>query len=208
MTVTHLKESDMPRIQAATVAEHHAMRRAALLSSGLRILGENGPTALTPQAVGAAAGIARSSVYQYFSTSEELFDAVVDFAFEVAQRELLAALEGDRTPGERVLHYATVAFDNATDATHRGFSSLADLDLTADQRRRVDAHHLAMTAPLAEALRDLGADNPELRASLIEGMVAAAARRAREGHSAAEARTLLLNAITAGPAPLAAASTP
>lgn len=194
----------MPRIEAATVAEHHAMRRASLLRAGLGILGTRGPAGLTPQAVGAAAGIARSSVYQYFPSSEEMFDAVVDFAFEVAQRELLAALEGDRTPGERVLHYATVAFDNATNATHSGFSSLADLDLTADQRRLVDAHHLAMTAPLVDALRDVGLTNPELRASLIEGMVAAAARRVREGHDAQEARALLLDAIIAGPAATAA----
>ncbi len=196
----------MPRIEAATVEEHHKMRRSSLLSEGLRILGERGPTGLTPHAVGAAAGIARSSVYQYFSSSEELFDAVVDFAFETAQRHLLLALAGDRTPGERVLHYASVAFDSATDATHRGFSSIAELSLTETQRLRVDQHHRATMAPLVDALTELGVDRPELQAALIEGMVAAVARRVREGDDAPTARAALLKAITAGPAPVAASA--
>ncbi len=191
----------MPRIEAATVEEHHRMRRSALLQEGLRLLGERGPTSLTPHAVGAGAGIARSSVYQYFSSSEELFDAVVDFAFESALQHLLAALEGDRTPGERVLHFASVAFDSATDATHRGFNSLADLDLTEAQRVRVEEHHRAMAAPLVEALAQAGFDEPELRAALIEGMVSAAARRVREGGDSTMARSALLAAITSGPAP-------
>ncbi len=194
----------MPRIEAATVEEHHKMRRASLLREGLRILGERGPTGLTPHAVGTAAGIARSSVYQYFSSSEQLFDAVVDFAFDAAQQHLHAALAGDRTPGERVLHYASVAFDSATDATHSGFTSLADLNLTESQRLRVDQHHRATMAPLVDALTELGVNRPELQAALIEGMVAAVARRVREGDDASAARTALLEAITAGPAPSAA----
>lgn len=193
----------MPRIEAATVEEHHKMRRSSLLREGLRILGERGPTGLTPHAVGTAAGIARSSVYQYFSSSEELFDAVVDFAFEAAQRHLHAALAGDRTPGERVLHFASVAFDSATDATHRAFTSLADLDLTEAQRLRVELHHRAMTAPLVDALTDLGVDRPELRAALIDGLVAAAARRVREGDDGTAARAALFESITQGPAPSA-----
>jgi len=196
----------MPRIEAATVEEHHKMRRSSLLHEGLRILGERGPTGLTPHAVGTAAGIARSSVYQYFSSSEELFDAVVDFAFKTAQQHLLLALAGDRTPGERVLHYASVAFDSATDATHRGFSSIAELNLSETQRLRVDQHHRATMAPLVDALTDLGVDRPELQAALIEGMVAAVARRVREGDAASAARTALLEAIIAGPAPAAASA--
>ncbi len=190
----------MPRIDAATVEEHHTMRRSSLLREGLRILAERGPARLTPQAVGAAVGIARSSVYQYFSSSEDLFDAVVDFAFESAQQRFHAALAGDRLPGERVLHFACVAFDSATDTTHRAFLSLADLTLTDAQRRRIDQHHRAMAAPLVEALTALDVDHPELRAALIDGLVAAAARRVREGDDATTVRAMLRESITAGPA--------
>ena len=59
----------MPRIDAPTVAEHHAQRRAALLAAAEELLAEQGVEAVTPAAVGARAGLARSSVYQYFSSS-------------------------------------------------------------------------------------------------------------------------------------------
>ncbi len=52
----------MPRIDAPTVAEHHQMRRAALMAAAGDLLATQGVESVTLGAVGAAAGLARSSV--------------------------------------------------------------------------------------------------------------------------------------------------
>ncbi|MGB8020339.1 MAG: TetR family transcriptional regulator, partial [Candidatus Nanopelagicales bacterium] len=68
----------MPRIDAPTVAEHHQMRRAALIAAANDLLATEGVEAVTLGAVGAAAGLARSSVYQYFDSTGSLLAELVE----------------------------------------------------------------------------------------------------------------------------------
>ena len=56
----------MPRIDAPTVAEHHVMRRDAIIAAARDLLGTAGASAVTPAAVAGRSGLARTSVYQYF----------------------------------------------------------------------------------------------------------------------------------------------
>ena len=61
----------MPKISAPTVAEHRVRQRDALLHAATELLVDGGVSAVTPAAVGAAAGLARPSVYQYFSSGAD-----------------------------------------------------------------------------------------------------------------------------------------
>ena len=61
----------MPRISAPTVAQHRMRQRDALLHAATELLVSGGLSAVTPAAVGAAAGLARPSVYQYFSSGAQ-----------------------------------------------------------------------------------------------------------------------------------------
>ena len=72
----------MPKIQAATVVEHHAAQRAALLDAARALLSE-GPTTEAPSLadVAARAGLARSSAYSYFSSREDLLNALAADTF-------------------------------------------------------------------------------------------------------------------------------
>ncbi len=88
----------MPKINAPTVAEHRDQRRAALVHAGRDILASQGADAVTPAAVGAAAGIARSSVYQYFDSSVALLAAIVEESFPNATATLRDAVEVGRLP--------------------------------------------------------------------------------------------------------------
>ena len=56
----------MPRIEAATVAEHNAMRRRQVVDAAAEVLGDVGVGGFTPAAVAKRAGLARSSMYQYY----------------------------------------------------------------------------------------------------------------------------------------------
>ena len=67
----------MPRIRAATVAEHRAVQRRLLLDAAREIVGETGRRP-TLAAVAARVGLARPSVYEYFSSPDELLAALVE----------------------------------------------------------------------------------------------------------------------------------
>jgi AcrR family transcriptional regulator len=184
----------MPRIDAPTVAEHHAQRRAALLAAAEELLAEQGVDAVTPAAVGSRAGLARSSVYQYFASAPAILAAVVEDAFPRATDQLRVAMDEAETPGAQVDAYVTTALALAGDRTHRSLRALAVADLPPQCQSRMDELHRAQSEPLVDALRALGERDAALTARLVSGVVRAAAQAIAEGAPAARVtrRTLAL----------------
>jgi AcrR family transcriptional regulator len=197
----HAKRRDrpLPRIDAPTVAEHHLMRRGALLAAGIEILGTAGPTGLTHSALGDAAGIARTSVYQYFPSRDELVDAVIDHAFSLASAHLSATVEQAGSPIDRVAAYVTHAAARASDATHRVFAAIPGDRLSPAQEERLANLHRAALAPLRDALTELGGADPSLTASLVDAMVQAASKHILAGGDPASVTAALVSAVVDGP---------
>ena len=189
----------MPRIDAPTVAEHHRMRQGALLAAGLEILATEGPSGLTHTALGGAAGIARTSVYQYFPSRDGLVDAVIDHAFSLASAHLSATVERAASPMDRVAAYVTHAVARASDATHRVFASIPGDRLSPAQEERLADLHRTALAPLRDALTELGVADPSLTASLIDAMVQAASRHILAGDDPASVTPALVAAVVHGP---------
>ncbi|WP_139275679.1 TetR/AcrR family transcriptional regulator, partial [Mangrovactinospora gilvigrisea] len=92
----------MPKISAATVPEHRAQQRAALIRAAVDLLAEQGVTAVTPAAVTARAGLARPSFYQYFPSSAALLAAIVEDAFTAADVAVAQALDAATEPRARI----------------------------------------------------------------------------------------------------------
>ena len=189
----------MPRIDAPTVAEHHQMRRSALLAAGIEILAAEGPSGLTHSALGEAAGIARTSVYQYFPSRDELVEAVIDHGFALAAAHLTAFVEHASSPIDRVAAYVTHAITRASDATHRVFASIPGDRLSAAQSQRLDELHRAALAPLRDALTELGVPDPFLTASLIDAMIQASSRRILAGDDPTAVTAAVVAAVLNGP---------
>jgi AcrR family transcriptional regulator len=164
----------MPRIDAPTVAEHHRRRRTALVEAGAALIAERGVEAATLAAVGAAAGLARSSVYTYFDSTPALVAAIVEDAFPRATERLRAAVAGADTPRGQVDAYLCVALELATDRQHRAVSALADADLPESCRDRLAELHAAQAAPLAAAVAGAGVADPDLTTRLLVGILRAA----------------------------------
>ncbi|MGZ4640365.1 MAG: TetR/AcrR family transcriptional regulator, partial [Actinomycetes bacterium] len=103
----------MPRIAAPTVAEHHANQRRAVLDAARDLLGE---TAQLPSmaAIGKRAGLARTSVYQYFGSAEELLAAVVADVFPDWAARVLDRVEAADSPAARVWAYVEANVDLVT----------------------------------------------------------------------------------------------
>lgn len=171
----------MPKIDAATVAEHRAARRAALLDAAADLLRENPSNVPSLAAAGARAGLSRSSVYHYFDSSEALMAAVVEETFPRWQRRFDAALAGASTPAERVIAYVHENLQLVADGEHALARALTQVVPGHELADRSMAFHAELTAPLIAALTQLGAHNVELTAELVNSMVLTGTRQLEAG---------------------------
>ncbi|MEV7187393.1 TetR/AcrR family transcriptional regulator [Kitasatospora sp. NPDC093102] len=164
----------MPKISAATVAEHRAQQQAALIRAAVDVLVEQGAAAVTPASVGARAGLARSSVYQYFPSGAAILASVVESSFADANRAVDHALQGLDAPVERIVAYIETELRLAEQGAHRPASALMRADLPAECQDRVRELHHQHAAPLLAAIADSGAQDPLLTAQLVGGLLQAA----------------------------------
>ena len=165
----------MPRITAPTVIEHREQRLLALLDAARAIVSET-RSAPTLAATAQRAGLARSSIYRYFSSSEELLAAVVADTFPMWADKVRIRVQAATTPGEKVWAYIGANLDL--------FSS-SEQDLASALREVVDPHllkeptetfHAELQEPLVEALTEYGEPRPKLMAETIEGTLLHVAR--------------------------------
>ncbi|MEV1198862.1 TetR/AcrR family transcriptional regulator [Microbispora rosea] len=170
----------MPRIRASTVAEHRAAQHRALLDAARQILEETGrPPTLTR--VAERAGLARPSLYQYFRSSEDLLNALVEDVFPRWSAGVAAAMDAAATPGDRVLAYVLTNFELISEGEHALATVLAEVapgDTVAEQSR---AMHRQLLEPLVRALRDLGVSAVPETAEMINAIVFAGSRLIESG---------------------------
>jgi len=188
----------MPKIDAPTVAEHHSRRRAALLSAAEELIADHGVPALTLSAVGAAAGLARSSVYQYFDSSPALVAAVVEDAFTRTNQELRAAVDPNDSPGARIDAYVRFVLQVATDPTNRAIHQLGHADLPPSCRARLAELHRVQYAPLYAAVAELRIRDPTLMTALVLGIIGAAVQAVTQGSPLPHVRRRTLQLIHTG----------
>lgn len=175
----------MPKIDAPTVAEHRANQERALLDAARHLLLTAGRPAVTPAAVGAEIGLARSSVYTYFRTGDEILariaaDAFTDWAAQVGEAVSRA---GDTDA--RIDAYVRATLELAASGEHRvAVLAGGPSDQGAHQQLK-QAHH-ALAAPLRAALADRGDPDPGLTAELIDGALSRAIDRLDSGCLAGE----------------------
>lgn len=184
----------MPRISAPTVAEHRVRQRDALLHAATELLVQGGVNAVTPAAVGAAAGLARPSVYQYFSSGADILASVIEDSFPRANEALRVALESANGPAEQLDTYVRVSLRLARDGAHRPAAALAAAQLPDECMARLRELHHEQAAPFLHALEELGTPELELTAQLLGGVLEAAMRAIESGSplDAVTERTLTL----------------
>lgn len=184
----------MPKISAPTVAEHRSRQRALLIESATALLLAGGVHAVTPAAVGAAAGLARPSVYQYFGSGADIIAAIIEDSFPRVNAALSAALEGVEDPREVVAIYISEALRVAAAGEHRVASILAGADLPAQCRQRIGELHFEQMLPFLGALGELGVPDLRISALLLGGAIEAAMNAVESGEDlgTVTARTLAL----------------
>jgi AcrR family transcriptional regulator len=166
----------MPKIEAATVAEHRNQQHRALLDAAQRVLLSDGVEAVTPGNVGRSVGLQRSSVYKYFASGKDLLAELVEENFASWADDIAAAVAGQTTPSERIDAYARSTLELAAAGRHRIATALSGVDLGPGCRAQIAELHRGLMAPLQAALADRGDDRPDVTAALIQGVLDGATR--------------------------------
>ncbi|MDJ1370318.1 TetR/AcrR family transcriptional regulator [Gulosibacter molinativorax] len=171
----------MPKISAPTVVEHRKRKRDALLAAATELLVSGGVSAVTPAAVGAAVGLSRPSVYQYFKSAADILAAITEDSFARSNAQLLAALEGLSDPLKVMDAYVRETLRQAAAGAHRPATALSEAELPDECRARVAELHHEQIAPFMSALRQLNVPDLMITAQLLGGMLEAAMRAIESG---------------------------
>src|SRR5690349_19159672 len=171
------------------------MQRAALLDAARSLLSEGGTEALTFPALAERTGLARSSVYEYFRSRAAVVEELCAVDFPVWAAEVEAAMAGAETPRGKVEAYVRTQLALVGDRRHRAVVAISASELDAGARERIRAAHGGLVAMIAEALGEMGHEQPRLAAMLLQGVVDAAVRRIELG--AAEDPAVVTDAAVA-----------
>lgn len=195
----------MPKINAATVAEHRALQQNALLEAARDLLLDGGYTALTFEALARRTGLARPTVYSYFRTKDEVIIALCEAELPLVAEDIQKALRQAPTPRDGITAYIRTQLHAARRSRYRLAHALANAPLPAETRRRIMTLHRDLVPSAAPLFAELGHPTPALAALLLQGLINAAVAAVDAGESPA---TVAETTITAALNGLASAALP
>jgi AcrR family transcriptional regulator len=181
----------VPRISAPTVAEHRAKQLATLLDAARRLLAEQGPDALTLTTLAGRVGLSRPSLYEYFRSRNELVMAIIHEDLPMAANRIRQAIhEAGPELADQMRAYVSSQIEMMADPGLAALIALGSQALSTGDLQHVSDAHAVLVEPLATVLTDAGLPNPTLRATLIQGVVEAAARSIEPGRATATAEII------------------
>ncbi len=173
----------MPRIRAATIAEHKALTRLELLDAAEELFSHHGYEDTSLGDVAAYVGIGRTTVYEYFTDKEDLLASLVEERVPELIEEVLSGIPHTAPAPEQLSLLATRMIEFvATEPTlgvllHRAVPKLSDA-----AQERVRSAHEGLAAEFGRIysngvrggdLRNLPAD---LAGRLIQDIIMSAAK--------------------------------
>lgn len=170
----------MPRIAANTVAEHRANQQRLLLDVAHALLEETGEIT-SVRDVAERAGLARSSVYNYFDSKEALLQALVEDVFPKWAVRITDAMAAEPQLSGRLLAYAVENLRLVHEGAHAVGSALAALSPGEALDEQARSMHRAIQEPLIRTLQELGVDDPEAISELINSVVHASTQHLESG---------------------------
>jgi AcrR family transcriptional regulator len=173
----------VPRIEAPTVAEHHSRQRAALLQAAEQLLLDKGYDGLRFADMARHAGLARSSVYEYFASKDDLVAAVCEQVLPRWLGQLSQQMTDAATPEDKLDAYVRTQLTMVTEGSHRLAVAISGAPLSADAKSRIAAVHARFAPNVTDVLADLGHSDPDLAASYVQAVVNEATRQLQAGAS-------------------------
>lgn len=164
------RDDTLPRISAPSVPEHRAAQERALLDAAHALLRETGEAPTMAQ-VAERAGLARSSVYEYFGSRHEILVALVRDIFPRWIESIGAAMRAAPSPTDAILAYACANVALVAGGSHAAGEALAALAPGPETDEQAARMHAQMQEPLIATLTELGVASPESVAQMVNAVV-------------------------------------
>ena len=174
----------MPKIQAPTLALHRELRRQQLMSAAMELAIADGAESITVAAVAAKAGLARSSIYEYFASSADLVADLVLEELDYYTRRLSEAVADASDPYLRIELWITESLRYVADGRHMLVKSLNTINTPDERKDEIVMGHRRMMAPLQDSLVGTGISNIRAAAALLASVTEAASVRIDAGNDA------------------------
>lgn len=180
------------------VAEQREWRRTQLIAAAAEIALESGGDAVTVSAVAQRAGLARTSVYEYFGSSAELVaDLIIEELTgftEILNNSVRLADE----PNEAIKFWIESALQYIADGRHLLAKALSATSLPKSRSQQVATAHRALLAPIHQALTELGIKDIQFALLMIQTITDVATKRIELGNDAEAEIKKALNFCIAG----------
>jgi AcrR family transcriptional regulator len=186
----------MPRIQAPTIVAHRELRRQQLIAAAMELAMAGGADAVTVSAVAQKAGLARSSIYEYFSSSADLIADLVVEELDYYTERLAHAIQGATDPFEKIELWIAEGLRYVEDGRHMLVKSLNTVSTPEYRKEEIALGHRRLISPLREALTQTGIEDPKNLASaaaFLQSVTDAASKRIDAGN---DAELEIQNAVT------------
>ena len=173
-----------PKIQAATIVEQRAMRQRQLIDAALAIALESGAASITVGAVAQRAGLARSSIYEYFSSSADLIADLVIEELALYQKRLSQAVVGTQDPYQHIELWIAEALQYVVDGRHMLIKSLNAATIPEFRRDEISQGHRNLMTTISAPLQEIGLTDIRGAMSYLQNTIEAASVRIESGNDA------------------------
>ena len=174
-----------PRIAEATIVEQRAMRQKQIIDAAMSLALESGAPSVTVAAVAKRAGISRSLVYEYFSSSADLIADLVLEELDYYRERLTTAVDGIDDPYTYIELWIAEALQYVADGRHLLVKSLNSVAAPDFRKQEISQGHRNMMATIVEPLKKIEIRDLSLAISYLQSAIDAAAKRIDSGNEAA-----------------------
>ena len=101
----------MPRIRAASIDEHKALTRRALLDAAKDLIQEAGTAEIPLGEVAMAAGVGRTTLYDYFTDRDDMIATLVEEELPIVISELIDSVPANQPVDHRLAELAAVTVE-------------------------------------------------------------------------------------------------
>ena len=174
----------MPKIQAPSIAEHRERRRHQLIVAAMELAISGGAEAVTVSAVAQRAGLSRSSIYEYFSSSADLIADLVVEELDYYTARLAEAIKGSTDPFEKIALWIAEGLRYVEDGRHMLVKSLNTVSTPDYRKEEVAMGHRRLISPLRQALAETGIKEVASAGAFLQSVTDAASMRIDAGNDA------------------------
>ena len=183
----------MPKIQAPTIVAHRELRRQQLMGAAMELAIEGGAEAITVSAVAQKAGLSRSSIYDYFSSSADLIADLVLEELDYYTARLADAIKDATDPFEKIELWIAEGLRYVEDGRHMLVKSLNTVSTPEFRKEEISLGHRRLISPLRQALSETGITEVASAAAFLQSVTDAASVRIDAGN---EAELEISNAVS------------